>query len=198
MVKLRYGNYNQVSFDSLEEYYYALGFLANSKNAEIYWENNDDSGAWGSEGRIHCLIPEEKFPQCFRFTAGNGSIYSRINCNEYVSNLISTHHFQEGGNSRNIQAIIDTVPDKYLEEFKAGYGDKVPPKKVISKPENKSAAIYNNPSVKIGTRVTHTTYGTGVIAELDSKYVLIDFPDKTRKFQNPEAFIRGFLKIVED
>lgn len=32
MVKLRYGTQGQVSFDDLNEYYYALGFLANSRN----------------------------------------------------------------------------------------------------------------------------------------------------------------------
>ena len=58
MPKCRYGAQNQVSFRDLHEYYFALGFLANEKNAEIRWENNEEQGAWGSEGRIHCLVPE--------------------------------------------------------------------------------------------------------------------------------------------
>lgn len=105
MVKMRYGLQGQVSFSDLNEYYYTLGFLANTRNAEIRWENNEESGAWGSEGRIHCLVPEECFPQCFRFTAGLGSVYARINCNEYVSTLVTEHHFNYNSSHQNIEKI---------------------------------------------------------------------------------------------
>lgn len=197
MRKMRYGNYNQVSFDSWEEYYYVLGFLANSSHAEIYWENNDESGAWGSEGRIHCIVPENKFPQCFRFTAGNGNVYARINCNEYVNNLISEHHFKEGGNSYNIQAIVNTVPDKYLDEFRQGYGGNIPSKQ-IKEPSKKDKAVYHDPRIKTGAKVSHRSYGIGTIRETSAKYVLVEFNGQQKKFQNPGAFIKGFLKIVED
>lgn len=40
MKRLRYGQ--QVQFDSWEEYYYALGFLADSRRASLYWEHNED------------------------------------------------------------------------------------------------------------------------------------------------------------
>ena len=93
MPKLSYGRQDQVHFRNLEEYYFTLGFLANSKNAELRWEHNEDQGAWGSEGRIHCLIPETKFPPFFRFTAGRGNVFARIKCNEYVANLVMNHHF---------------------------------------------------------------------------------------------------------
>ena len=43
MAKLRFGQQGQVSFRDQEEYYYALGFLANSRNAELRWENNEDA-----------------------------------------------------------------------------------------------------------------------------------------------------------
>ena len=199
MPKLRYGNYNQVAFDSWEEYYYTLGFLANSHNAEVYWESNDESGAWGSEGRIHCLIPESRFPQCFRFTTGTGRIFARVNCNEYVNNLIFSYHFKEGGNSGNIQSIVNTVPDKYLNVFQNGYGGKIPLKQQT---ENKRSfdnrPKYNNPNFKVGHPIKSKAYGIGIIEEITEKYVLVKFDDTNKKFQNPEAFTKGFLTFEED
>lgn len=64
-----YGRNGQVSFSSSEEFYYTLGFLADCRRAALYWEHNEDQVAWGSEGRIHCLIPQERFPDFFKFTA---------------------------------------------------------------------------------------------------------------------------------
>ena len=88
MLKMKYGSTDQVSFKNLHEYYFALGFLANNKNAELRWENNEEQGAWGSEGRIHCLVPPSRFPQFFRFTAGRGKVYARINCNEFSLKIL--------------------------------------------------------------------------------------------------------------
>lgn len=122
MDKLRYGKQGQVSFCDLNEYYYALGFLANSRNAELRWEKNEDQGAWGSEGRIHCLVPESRFPQCFKFTAGRGAVYARINCNDYVETLVNKHNFKANSKSQDVSAIMETVPDKYRKQFKDGYG----------------------------------------------------------------------------
>ena len=120
MKRLRYGQ--QVHFYSWEEYYYALGFLADSKRAALYWEHNEEQGAWGSEGRIHCLIPASSFPQNFKFTAGRGAVHARVNCNDYVATLIEEHRFKIKGIKQDVNAIAETVPDKYIESFLAGYG----------------------------------------------------------------------------
>jgi len=123
MAKLQYGRNHQVSFGDLHEYYLALGFLADAKHAEIKWEHNEDQGAWGSEGRIHCLVPTSQFPHNFAFSAGRGNqIYARINCNEYVATLVKEHKFIANSRQQNVADIMSTVPDSYLDDFRMGYG----------------------------------------------------------------------------
>lgn len=190
MKSLRYGNLGQVSFDSWNEYYYTLGFLANGKNAEIHWEHNEDSGAWGSEGRIYCKVPEARFPQCFKFTAGNGSAYARINCNGYVASLVTDHYFSENGSYHNLQKIVETVPDKYLSDFQKGYGGSIPQKRVQKKIDYPERVM---PKVKVGDFVTHKNGESGKVTELSEKYISIDFGGKIRKFQFPNAIEQGFI-----
>lgn len=53
MYKSYFGRNGQVRFSSPNECYQLLGYLAKSDGSTaITWENNEDSGAWGSEGRI--------------------------------------------------------------------------------------------------------------------------------------------------
>lgn len=53
MYKSHFGRNGQVGFSCPEEYYELLGYLAKSDGStSITWENNEDQGAWGSEGRI--------------------------------------------------------------------------------------------------------------------------------------------------
>ena len=53
MYKSRFGRNGQINFSSPEDYYELLGYLAKSDGTtSITWENNEDQGAWGSEGRI--------------------------------------------------------------------------------------------------------------------------------------------------
>ena len=121
MKALRYGKNGQVSFDSWHQYYYVLGFLANGRNAELRWEHNEEQGAWGSEGRVHCLIPESQYPQCFQFTAGIGKVYARVNCNDYVNALINDHNFTANSRTQNVNAIILTIPKQFVSVFWEGY-----------------------------------------------------------------------------
>lgn len=121
MPRLYYGNSGQVHFNNLTEYYTALGFLANPRHAEIRWEHNEEQGAWGSEGRIHCLVPTSNFPPNFRFTAGRGNVYARINCNDFVQNLVINHNFSYNQRFHNRSAIYSTVPKEYQNAFWAGY-----------------------------------------------------------------------------
>ena len=183
MKKLQYGINNQVSFRDENEYYYALGYLANSENAEIRWENNEDQGAWGSEGRIHCLVPSSGFPQCFRFTAGRGNVFARINCNEYVACLVKNHSFNYNSRGQNISKILETVPEKYRESFEKGYGATinimVPYKSKQDQPYyqepqyetnatvNIQLSTQNNEEqpilVEVGEIIIHKTFGQGVV-----------------------------------
>ncbi len=118
---ISYGTKNQVFFRNQNEYYFALGFLANNKNAELHWEHNENQGAWGSEGRIHCLVPISRFPNNFNFTTGVGQVYARINCNEYVELLINQHHFSCNGNLNDYNEICSTIPEEFIDDFIKGY-----------------------------------------------------------------------------
>lgn len=219
MPKLRYGSQDQVSFRDLNEYYFALGFLANSRNAEIMWENNEDQGAWGSEGRIHCLVPETLFPQFFRFTTGRGAVYARINCNDYVKTLVTEHNFSYNRIGQNVEQILETVPDQYRQSFRDGYGGNISVNPAYKTPAVKSSrkASTTSPShpaiaatytptpvekpkpqlipVEIGEMITHRTYGPGIVYAVEKHYVRIRFETVGEKsFINPDAFNKGFLK----
>lgn len=122
MVQLTYGTKGQIQFSSEEEFFEALGFLCkNDRTTSIHWERNEEQGAWGSEGRIHCYKNIANFPNYFSnaFTVGTGSILLRINCNEYIE-YISTNHGIVLGNVQNLTLIRPTIPAKYLVDFDRG------------------------------------------------------------------------------
>lgn len=123
MYKQFFGKTNKMRFDSPEEYYETLGFLAKSDGSiSLVWENNEDQGAWGSEGRIHCHFNINNFPAPLarKFTAGRGNnVIHRINCNEFVQDIVTNHVFVMG-NSQNSNAIRATVQAQYLVDFDRG------------------------------------------------------------------------------
>jgi len=115
-----YGTQGQISFNSDTEYYQALGYLAKSDGTtSLTWENNEEQGAWGSEGRIHFYVKNPKITGYFRHTKGRGNIVSRVNCNEFLLNLHQNHNFVNG-NKQNIDAIRATIPDEYIDDFNYG------------------------------------------------------------------------------
>jgi hypothetical protein len=125
MQQLIFGRTNQVSFQNETEFYQALGFLSKSNGStSLVWEENERSGAWGSEGRIECFIPQNQFPPCFSncsFTAGNGGrILHRINCNEFMQHIRNDFGFIMG-RSQPVQIIRGNVPTNYLAAFDYGY-----------------------------------------------------------------------------
>jgi hypothetical protein len=219
MIKLSYGLRKQVSFPNFYEYYFALGFLANSNNAELKWENNDDQGAWGSEGRIHCLVPEIRFPQCFKFTAGRGNVYARINCNEYVATLVNVHNFQYNSSYQDVEEIIKTVPPEYKDSFRDGYNSKLnfssaykensihhqqsrqsltKTKIMDSKKIMPKAQTTILVEIAIGNKVSHKKFGVGTVIKIDKNIIHVTFAEYGEKmFLNPNSFTEGFLTIMK-
>lgn len=224
MIRMRYGTQGQVSFCDMNEYYYALGFLANSKNAELRWENNEDQGAWGSEGRIHCLVPKSQFPPFFKFTAGRGNVYARINCNDYVGTLVTEHHFNYNSHTQDVSKILETVPAKYKEIFKNGYDGNIDVIAVYNAPTrsterrstspqprsaaDQAVAISPAPAsvvipkpqpipISIGDRISHKNLGTGTVYDIEGSYIRIHFETYgDKRFKNPDAFNNGFLSKI--
>ena len=124
-MQLSFGDRKKITFLSANDKYEAIGFLASSKYTSLTWENNENSGAWGSEGRIHCYSDIHKFPTAFssRFSAGNGRILERINCNEFLSLLVNTHSFVLGDlgvGAQDIISIRNTIPSSYQIDFDRG------------------------------------------------------------------------------
>lgn len=123
MYKQYFGKRNKMRFVSPEEYYETLGFLAKSDGSiSLVWEHNEDQGAWGSEGRIHCHNNINRFtaPLTRKFTAGRArNVLHRINCNEFVEDIVSNHNFSMGSN-QNTANIRATIPNQYLLDFDRG------------------------------------------------------------------------------
>ena len=120
MYQSSFGTKNQIRFNNESEYYQALGYLAKSDGtSSIHWENNEQQGAWGSEGRIHFYIQNPSIPGNFSFTAGTGNVIHRTNCNEFIQNIVQNHNFQYG-KTQNISSIKNTIPPQYFNDFDYG------------------------------------------------------------------------------
>lgn len=50
-------------------------------------------------------------------------------------------------------------------------------------------------SYRVGNRVTHKSFGDGVISALDGKYIWIKFGENEKKFLFPQCFEKGFFNI---
>ncbi len=91
MSQLVFGKNGQVRFNSEEELKEAVDYILNSPNVDYtVHEPNDLRGAWGPEDRIH-FREKDNIPECLlrNMTAGNGSLFGRINCKEFVEYLKS-------------------------------------------------------------------------------------------------------------
>ena len=120
MYKSSFGTRNQIVFSNENEYYKALGYLAKSDGtSSIHWENNEQQGAWGSEGRIHFYIKNPPIPGYFKLTSGRPGVVHRTNCNDFIQNIVANHGFVMGG-IQNIEAIRNTIPPQYLNDFDNG------------------------------------------------------------------------------
>lgn len=122
MFKKSFGTKRQIRFKSEADYYEFLGYLAkNDGTTKIVWEKNDEQGAWGQEGRIEFF---SNVPSTLRailiHTAGNSNILSRVNCNEFIENIINHHHFEVDTN-QNVGLIRKTIPKIFKADFERGF-----------------------------------------------------------------------------
>lgn len=124
MYKQYFGKRNKMRFDSPEEYYETLGFIAKGDGScDLYREDNQNQGAWGPEIRMNCYKNLHKFtpPLRRKFTEGRGGkVLHRINCNEFIEDLVANHAFSYGG-IQNMNSIRATIPNAYLPDFDRGY-----------------------------------------------------------------------------
>ena len=120
MFKKSFGTDNQIQFENEKDYYAALGYLCRNNDAtSIVWENNENQGAWGSEGRIHFYVDNPKITGYFRKTKGTGNICCRTNCNEFVENLVNNYGFSYG-KTQNVNTIRNKIPSQHQSDFDNG------------------------------------------------------------------------------
>lgn len=121
MYKQKFGQKNQVQFNSVTDYYEFLGYLAKEDNTtKIVWECNDEQGAWGQEGRIQFYVAQPtRLHVMLHHTLGVGSIISRVNCNEFIEHLVTHHHFLSNG-LQDRAKIRATIPIAHEADFDRG------------------------------------------------------------------------------
>lgn len=121
MYRSVFGTVQQVRFNAPEDYYEFLGFLSrNDDTTRIVWEDNDEQGAWGPEGRIHFFVDQPAdLRAVLSHTAGRGNVVSRVNCNEFVEHII-THHAFVSEATQDTAAVRATVPQGNLGDFDRG------------------------------------------------------------------------------
>lgn len=122
MYRNEFGTKQQIEFDSESEYYEFLGYLAKSDGStNLVWERNDESGAWGPEGRIEFnQASPSSLGANLLHTAGRDSIVSRVNCNEFVTHIVDQHSF-EYGSTQDRDVIKSTIPTEYHPDFDRGF-----------------------------------------------------------------------------
>lgn len=121
MYQNRFGTQDQICFDSEADYYEFLGYLAKrDETTKVVWENNDEQGAWGAEGRILFYTP---LPSALRarlkHTSGAGRIVSRVNCNAFVEHIAQYHRFAFDG-LQDEAKIRASIPAAHIEDYERG------------------------------------------------------------------------------
>ena len=90
MSQLIYGRNKQVQFKDEKEKQEAINYILNTpQNVDFkIHEDNQNQGALGPEERIH-FKNENGIPECLKrqLTAGNESVFGRINCKEFCEEL---------------------------------------------------------------------------------------------------------------
>ena len=121
MYRNRFGTRGQIRFLIDDDYYEFLGYLAKGDGTtSLVWEQNEEQGAWGEEGRIQFYVrPPVALRAKLNHTAGTGKVVSRVNCNDFVEHISQHHHFTSTG-SQDIARIRASVPAEHITDFDRG------------------------------------------------------------------------------
>lgn len=122
---LHWGKHPQLVFESANEYYRALGHLTNAKAYSISYEDNKKNGSYSDAFRIHILSQATNIPRAFQKKITTND---RINCNQYVENLINNHNFIREGKQIYclFENVIKSVPNEFVSDFSTGYSESSP------------------------------------------------------------------------
>lgn len=86
-----------------------------------------------------------------------------------------------------------TTPYGKPNYITSAYGIKSP----VAPPSKKKEEIVamDMSKVKIGTSVTHKSFGEGKIVQIKGNYITISFGKAQKVFMLPDAFVNGYLKF---
>ena len=88
--------------------------------------------------------------------------------------------------------IINTVPPKLMTPPKATIAHQVSATPVQPTPQKPT---FDLSGVKIGRKVNHKTFGSGVVSKLEGDHITVAFGKAMKMFMFPSAFENGFLRI---
>lgn len=132
MAQLDWGTGIGLHFRDDTEYYETLGYLAkNPALVSVYTHDNDKSGAWAGQGKLHTHVNKRNLPDGLRrsFVLSGDN---RLSVTDYVRNLVYNHGFNQYYDPtgklytfyRYPSSIMDvrvTVPRAFWADFDRGY-----------------------------------------------------------------------------
>lgn len=122
MVQLTFGNNRQLSFQTEEQFYEALGCFSNREAFLITFEANSQTFSYADAYRIKKKTNRKLMDPIEKALRNAG----RINCNEYVLYIMKHHGFYQD-NEKHIlcdpQKVLETVPFKFQKNFIYGYNN---------------------------------------------------------------------------
>lgn len=124
-LKLEWGVYPQLKFNSFDELFEALGEFSNPEYCAITFEENSKTGSYSDVFRVKFRIPTELLIEPIQRKITS---QSRFNCNEFIQFFVENKIFIFDAVSkkveRNYQTIVEWVKNqdsKYVESFFRGY-----------------------------------------------------------------------------
>ena len=89
--------------------------------------------------------------------------------------------------TRNGPVVTKSVPSVQVVQSK--------PSPTVTTPPPPQKEKMDLPGVKVGANVKHKSFGDGIIISIESGMILVSFGKAEKKFQFPQAFENGFLRI---
>ena len=132
MAYLDWGTGIGLHFLNDSEYYECLGYITKQPaHVAVYTHDNDESGAWAGQGKLHTKVPKSWLPDGLRRSFVQSGD-NRLSVSDYVGNLIANHSFtmfyDPTGNKYTFYRLPSsyadvraTVPSAYLVDFDRGY-----------------------------------------------------------------------------
>ena len=132
MAQLDWGTGIGLHFRDDAEYYETLGYLTKDPAlVSVYTHDNDRSGAWAGQGKLHIHVNKRSLPDGLRRSFVQSGD-DRLSVTDYVRNLVYDHEFTQfydpTGNlytfyryPRSMTDVRATVPRAFLEDFDRGY-----------------------------------------------------------------------------